>query len=772
MTAASWPLLRSDLNFSQLGSKKEHFYVVKDTEHNQFFRFNEIEHFIIQRLNGQHSPESICKDVEQAFGEQLDIEELQEFTQQLQRCQLLSNEDTNDSVKERRIKGSVLYLRYKLFDPNTLFDYLIKHVRFFFTSTFVWSAITLAILAISVFIANFDALTNEVVGLFSIKVLFAVWVTIIATTLLHEFAHGLTCKHFGGEVHEIGFMMIFFQPAMYCNISDAWLFPEKSKRLWTTFAGGFLELFLWSLTVLIWRLVQPGTLLHFISILIIATSSVRMLFNFNPLIKLDGYYLLSDWLDVQNLRQRALQYLYYKFKRLFINRLNENITYSLKECRIYFYYGIGTLCFITFFLTFIISKFGSFLIEHLQGTGFLLISLFVFLVFRQPIHRLVRSVFKKKVPHTAMHAESTSDELNITEEHSMNQEKITKRKLNFPKFPKKTFLLLILFVASFFVQLELTVSGESNVIPIDNTDIHAPVEGIIDKILVEEGQAVQQGQLLAKLSDRHYRSELEQIQAEILEKRAERALLAEGPSQEQIQLLNEKIAKERTRYQYAKSEIKRLQALVKTGVIARNEYENKEEELAISEKDLRYAKAELSALHAKTRPEEIEALEAELERLAAKKSYLEENLKLIDITSPIPGIVTTEHPEKLIGTFVESGDLVLDVHQFDTVIVKIHIPEKEIADITVDQDVVFKARAYPEKSFRGKVTSISPTAKQMDGVATSRVVVVNTEIDNSNLQLKPEMSGYGKIYCGKRTLFNLITRRVFRYIRVEFWSWW
>src|SRR5207244_9974146 len=125
---------------------------------------------------------------------------------------------------------------------------------------------------------------------------------ILLVTAAHEFAHGFTCKHFGGEVHEMGVLLIYFQPAFYCNVSDAWLFPEKSRRLWVTFAGPYFELFLWALSTLTWRVTESGTGLRWVALVVMVTSGIKLFFNLNPLIKLDGYYLLSDALGIENLR--------------------------------------------------------------------------------------------------------------------------------------------------------------------------------------------------------------------------------------------------------------------------------------------------------------------------------------------------------------------------------------------------------------------------------------------------------------------------------------
>src|SRR5262249_55580960 len=132
------------------------------------------------------------------------------------------------------------------------------------------------------------------------------WLILLVVTALHESAHGLTCKHYGGEVHEIGFLLLFFMPCFYCNVSDAWLFKEKSKRLWVTFAGGYFELFVWALAVFVWRLTLPGSLPHYLAFIVVTACGIQTLFNFNPLLKLDGYYLLSDWLEAPNLQPRAL----------------------------------------------------------------------------------------------------------------------------------------------------------------------------------------------------------------------------------------------------------------------------------------------------------------------------------------------------------------------------------------------------------------------------------------------------------------------------------
>ena len=202
------------------------------------------------------------------------------------------------------------------------------------------------------------------------------------------------------------------------------------------------------------------------------------------------------------------------------------------------------------------------------------------------------------------------------------------------------------------------------------------------------------------------------------------------------------------------------------------------------------AEGKLALLVAGTRQEEIDAAEAEIARLRAQRDYQAEQLRLVNVVTPIAGVITTPTRQLrgMIGQQVNKGDLIAEVHELKTITAEIAISEKEIGDVHVGQTVFVKARAYPEQTFAGTVTSIATAvtgnsrAPTVSGASTAttpqsttegeRTVLVTTRLDNTSHFLKPEMTGKAKIYCGGRSIFDLITRRLARTVRVEFWSWW
>jgi multidrug resistance efflux pump len=196
-------------------------------------------------------------------------------------------------------------------------------------------------------------------------------------------------------------------------------------------------------------------------------------------------------------------------------------------------------------------------------------------------------------------------------------------------------------------------------------------------------------------------------------------------------------------------------------------------ELAAAREAVQEAQARLGLLLAGSRPEEIEGAEAALARLEGERDRLREQLRRVEVRSPATGVVTTPRPRELVGQHVTRGDLIVKVHELETITAEIAVPEKESGDVRVGQRVVLRARAFPEKSFLGRVSAIAPAAaKDADESGQGKVVRVTSVIDNADRLLKPETTGNAKIYCGDRRIFDLLTRRLARYLRVEVWSWW
>lgn len=739
---------RNDLVVSRQGSAEEAAFVVKDPISGRFFRLRENEHFIAQQLDGNTSFDELSRRVEEKFGQAISKETLERFVERLRGLGLLADERTTTPPRpQRRIAGDLFYLRLKAFDPNRLFSWLIGPVQFLFTPLFVASSAALIVFALGLTVANWPEISREFLGLFQFESLLLAWIVALAVITLHEFAHGLTCKHFGGHVRELGFLLLYFQPAFYCNVSDAWLFPEKSKRLWVTFAGAYFELFLWALATLVWRLTDTDTTINHLALVVVATSAVKSLFNLNPLIKLDGYYLLSDWLDIPNLRRKAFDYLGSAFRRLFGGSPEGRAPGSARERRIYLIYGLLAIGYTYWILTWVAARVGNFLVTRYEGWGFVLFAALLTALFRNPIRR--------SFSHLRAAAASNEGKLRLVK-----------------RLAKVLLLLGGLGAALYFWRMELKVSGEFTIRPIRNADTRAEVEGIIAEIPHDEGEVVAKGAVIARLADRDVRAELRQVAAELEEKAARLRMLKAGPRAEEVELAKTLVAKAEERIKYARVLLEMHQALVEERLISKAEFEETKESVSVRGKELQEANDRLKVLLAGSRPEEIEALDAEIHRLNAQQRYLQEQLNLLTVTSPVAGVITTRKLKEKLGQLVKKGDLVAEVHELNTVTAEIAISEKDISEVRLGQPVILKARAHPQISFSGVVTAIAPIATPPEDWRQPRTVLVITQLDNSSLLLRPAMSGRAKIYCGQQRAFDLLLRRLTRYLRVEFWSWW
>jgi multidrug resistance efflux pump len=337
-----------------------------------------------------------------------------------------------------------------------------------------------------------------------------------------------------------------------------------------------------------------------------------------------------------------------------------------------------------------------------------------------------------------------------------------------------------------FGHFQLRVAGSIRILPEHSADVRTEIAGIIDEIDVEEGQHVSKGDLIAKLDDREYRAELDKITAQIRQDRAKLNQLKAGPTREAVELAHQTVVAAEDKLRFATSKLERSAELFQRQLVSNQDYDQAREAETAARNDVAGAKAQLGLLQAGSRPEEIEAAEAELATLEAQQHFVQGQLERVNVLSPADGIITTpdQHLGELQGQAVLAGGQIADVHDLEAIIVEATISEKEIADVAVGQRVAVKTRAYPDQAFYGTVTAIATTAGNggttvdpapsaaADEPAKATSIRVITRIDNKEGLLKPGMTGMAKIDCGDRRVLDLITRRLSRSFRLEFWSWW
>ena len=803
-----WP----DLIFSPAGEAGG--YVIKDPRAGDYYTIGEQEHFLLTQCDGKQSTESIRARFTERFGQPLEAEELDEFLSTARKQGLLRTGAALDAtslapratqtglpgadgsrLSRRRVSWQgLLSWRINLFDPDRLFTWAQPNLGFCWTRGFVVFSTGCIVLASALIGLNREQLAVSFVNSLRWETAVLGWLTLLAVTTLHEFAHGLTCKRHGGEVHEMGFLMLLLMPCFYCNVSDAWLFPEKSKRLWVTFAGAYFELFLWALAVFVWRMTMADTLVNSLAFLVLSACGLQTLFNFNPLIKLDGYYLLSDWLEVPNLQQRSLS-----FAKGWLRRLLWGAPAPASEPRgrLLLFYGLVSLFYSAFFLAFMLAALVPFLWRSWGWPG--LIAAALLGTFS------ARGLFKG-VAGGEFHTMITTRRRRAT-----------------------TWLLSLGGLAAVLggVETDDRVGGSFRLRSATRAELRAPVAGFLKEVSCDEGERVSPGAPVARLDVPGLESHLAQKQAQLGEAQARLRLLEIGPRPEEfaeqrqrverargwrdlaqgdlrrnylafesdVDQLEKQIAARSAEMAVAQDAYRRSKVLVVRGAIPQEqifEDEGKyrvsqahlaearaaqralqakgtleaEAEVARRERELAEARAGLRLLQAGTRPEEVEAQRARLAGLQKELKHLEEQRCKQEVFSPVSGLVTTARLKEKVGQYLHEGDLICVVEADKGLEAEIALAEQDVARVRPGQTVRLKARSLPYETFPPPGARAAPAAAR--GEAQSSVTVY-CRFDRAPDDLRTEMTGFARVDTGRRPIVAILLDRTLRFLRTEFW---
>lgn len=317
--------MRPDLIINKQRYGGQSYYIIKDPVGLRYFRFREEELFLLTQLNGYKNLDDIRHDFVEKFRPQrLSVPELEKFVAQLLQAGLATAQTPQVGQrlyerfkKRRRDKWkqalmNVLYIKVPIFDPEKLLGAMLPYTRFLFTIPFFLVAMAFGLCSLLLVLVNWSTFVSKLPAyheFFNFRNILYMWAMLGIVKVMHEFGHGLSCKRFGGEVHEMGFLFLVFTPCLYCNVTDAWMLPSKWHRAIIGAAGMYVELILSSIFVWVWWYTEPG-LLNTLSLSLIFVCSVStVLFNANPLLRFDGYYILSDLAEIPNLRERSNKYL-------------------------------------------------------------------------------------------------------------------------------------------------------------------------------------------------------------------------------------------------------------------------------------------------------------------------------------------------------------------------------------------------------------------------------------------------------------------------------
>lgn len=805
------PSMRGDLVIRPVGPSE---YVVKSPGDGSYFRIGEQEHFLLTGLDGKRRRGELCEAFHDRFGETIDKDDVDDFVSSARSRNLIEPEDDpahQPDEKEKSFvgsrlpgKGSILFYRLPLCRPDRFFTWLEPKIRFVWTPAFVVATLMMIAAAAVVMIGGRQSLLSAFPAALRWETLVVVWGALILATCLHECGHGLTCKHFGGEVPDAGALLMFFIPCFYCNVSDAWLIREKSRRVWITLAGAYSDLCVWALAVFVWRITTLDSLVNYVAFVVLSVCGARTLLNLNPFLRLDGYYLLSDGLGVPNLRATAQDYWMAHVRWMLWGAERPE---PVHNGRWLIAYGI-----LIWVVALILLDFVLFSMFDLLGGGSMWFGwIMTVLLLTFAMKRVFKGFF-------------TSEFANMLK---------TRR----TRILIWTGLLIGLPVLVGLIPVGRSAGGQFAIRSAARVEVHSEVEGFLKTIRIEEGDRVAAGDVIAELKSPTLESGITQKAAEIDEvsatlaaleigarpevvveqrEQVRRAVVWQTLAVEELDRANIELKQELLRLEleieqhkielaYAKSSLERSKRLYEQRALAGVQYRAEQLKVTLAESKLKQveskresrvttgvraaeaeltkrnqqlasSKAALALLEAGSRPEEIDAAKAKLARLREELKFLNDERTKLAIRAPISGVVSTPRMHEKSGQMIPKGGLVCTIENVSTANIEITVLEEDVVGLEAGQRVRLKARSLPFETAEAEVRRVSPTIAATAAVApgqppasTPPTFTVYCRIPNDDGRLKAGMTGFAKILRDRKPLGNVVVGKVLKYVRTEFW---
>src|SRR5262245_32691290 len=360
-------------------------YVVKDPLGLRYFRFKEEEYFLLKCLDGKRRLEEVKDDYESHFKPyKITVDDLARFASQLTQAGIASVDAPRqgqilyERFRKQRFRQrlaawtNILYVKIPVFDPDKLLAWMLPYFRWIYHPVTVAATLSLWAFALLWVMAHYDELQARIPefhSFFNFRNVVYMWAALGVVKVIHEFGHGLTCKYFKGECHEMGVLFLVLSPCLYCDVSDSWLLPNKWHRVWIGAAGIYVELTIASICTFVWWNTDAGLENNLCLSTMFICSVNTVLFNGNPLLRYDGYYILMDMMEIPNLRQKATRFFSNVFAKVCLGLPGDMEPWLPKARRTFFFIFAVASYVYRWFVSFAILWFlYRFLVPYKLGT--------------------------------------------------------------------------------------------------------------------------------------------------------------------------------------------------------------------------------------------------------------------------------------------------------------------------------------------------------------------------------------------------------------------
>ena len=375
---------------------------------NAYFRLSPSQWQLLQLFDGQRSYQEIAVEFTRQTEADIGVEDVRTFADEMEGSELWfeSYQEKNLAMREKllaqrerraKAKVNIAHISFSAWDPDQYLNWLDRVAGGLIYNR--WSLLAVIILFIveAVMVVDHWAMIAPDTAMFfnfaekSFGDLARFWVLILIVGFIHESAHGLTCKHYGGQVHSMGLMFLYLTPCFFVDVTESWVSATKVQRLATIIAGIWIELVLCGIAMIFWINAPTGSLFHtFMYEFILLTGIAAVVINLNPLLKLDGYYFLTEIIEIPELKERSSAFvtawIQAKIFRLAVDvpivprrRVALFVTYALLS---------GAYCYL---LLFLVLRFSYRLASTWFGEFAIVLSLAIaYLMFRSRLKALAR----------------------------------------------------------------------------------------------------------------------------------------------------------------------------------------------------------------------------------------------------------------------------------------------------------------------------------------------------------------------------------------------